>query len=93
MLAGDGATPPKILQQSHPAYPRDAFNSKITGTVMVEILIGEDGEVAHAAVRQSIPKLDDAALACVRHWRFEPSRVGGKPIATVAHAPVNFRIY
>jgi TonB family protein len=61
--------------------------------VMVDFLIGEEGEVAHAEIRRSIPQLDAAALACVRRWEFEPMRVAGVPRATLARAPVKFRIY
>jgi protein TonB len=65
----------------------------VQGVVVMEILIGENGEVAHAEVTTSVPGLDEAALACVRPWRFEPARHGGRPVATVARAPVAFRIF
>ena len=77
----------------HPSYPEAAFKKKVEGTVLVEILIGEEGEVAHAEIRRSIRYLDEAALACVREWQFEPARRGERPVATVAHVPVAFRIY
>jgi TonB family protein len=56
-------------------------------------LINSLGKVAYAEIRQSIPHLDEAALTCVRDWLFEPAQRGGKPVATVAVAPVTFRIY
>jgi TonB family protein len=86
-------SPPKILVQPRPQYPDYAFHKKIEGTVMVVILINSLGKVAHAEIRESIPHLDEAALACVRDWLFEPAQRGGKPVATVAVAPVMFRIY
>jgi TonB family protein len=49
-----------------PEYPREAFNKKVAGTVILEILIGEEGEVAHAEVRKSVAGLDAAALACIK---------------------------
>ena len=86
-------TPPKPIKLGRPSYPQAAFLLKIEGTVLVEVLIGEEGEVAQAVIRQSIPELDAAALACVRSWTFEPARVNGGPTAVLAQAPVNFRIY
>jgi len=86
-------TPPKPVQITRPQYSQAAFNAKVEGTVLIELLIGEEGEVAHAEVRKSIPPLDAAALACVRQWTFQPQRVGGSARATLAHAPVAFRIY
>lgn len=91
--AKPGETPPKPLNLTRPVYPQAAFEAKIEGMVEIELLIGEEGEVAHLEVRQSIPELDEAALACVRQWQFEPKRVDGVPRATVARAPVKFRIY
>jgi|MudIll2142460700_1097286.scaffolds.fasta_scaffold140021_4 TonB family protein len=87
------STPPKPIRQTKPRYPQGAFDTKLEGTVLVEILIGEQGEVAHAEVRKSIPEFDEAALACVRQWQFEPALSGGVPRATLAHVPVTFRIY
>jgi TonB family protein len=86
-------SPPKVLVQTKPLYPQTAFNKKIEGTVMVEILISELGKVAHAEIRESLPGLDEAALAGVRDWLFEPATRGGKPVACVAYAPVMFRIH
>jgi outer membrane biosynthesis protein TonB len=37
--------------------------------------------------------LDAAALQTVYQWLFEPARKHGVPVATIAHAPVAFRIY
>jgi protein TonB len=85
--------PPRILLQTTPQYPYYAFHKKIEGTVGVVILINSLGKVSHAEIRESVPHLDEAALACVRDWLFEPARRGGKPVATVARAPVTFRIY
>jgi len=75
-----------------PEYPEDAFRKKARGTVVVDILIGEEGEVAHAKVRLSVPSLDDAALACARQWQFDPAKEAGKPVAFFAHVPVRFNI-
>jgi TonB family protein len=85
--------PPKPIKSPRPEYPNAAFIAGIEGTVLVEILIGEQGEVARLDVRESIPELDAAALACVRRWRFEPARANGVPRACVARIPLTFRKY
>jgi len=64
------------------------------GTVLLEVLVDETGAVAHAEVRSSIPEFDDAALRCVREWQSEPARdETGRPVPTIVHAPMSFRIY
>jgi protein TonB len=90
---GFGEQMPKLIQQGKPQYPQDAFDKRIQGVVVVEVLIGERGEVAHAEIRKSIPALDDAALSCVRTWRFSPATRNGRAIPVVAAAPVRFGIY
>jgi TonB family protein len=84
--------PPRAITVRGPSYPRWAVQSRIEGTVLVEILIDEHGRVAHAAVRHSIPALDVAALRCVKTWSFEPALRDGHPVASYAEAPVRFAI-
>jgi protein TonB len=84
---------PRLVRQTRPAYPQEAFIKKIEGTVMVEILIDVTGRVMRARVVESIPSLDKAALDCVYQWVFTPAMKRGQPVASVAAAPVTFRIY
>ena len=84
--------PARLVQSSKLAYPEEAFAKGIQGTVVVELVVDEEGRVAHAEVRESIPALDTAALAAVRGWRFTPARLAGEPIASTVSAPVAFTI-
>jgi len=95
---GSGAVPttydrlPVRLLVTQPRYPQEAFTQKVEGEVLVEFVIDALGHVVDARVVRSIPLLDDAALACVREWRFQPATRNGRPVATLARAPVRFRI-
>jgi protein TonB len=84
--------PARLVQPSKLAYPEEAFAQGIQGTVVVELVVDEEGRVAHAEVRESVPALDAAALASVRGWRFTPARLAGEPIVSTASAPVAFTI-
>ncbi len=84
--------PPKILRQTKPLYPEAAFRKKVEGQVDVRMLINEEGRVAHAEVGRSVRGLDAAALSCVRQWLFTPAQRKGRAAATMAVAPVSFRI-
>jgi protein TonB len=85
--------PPRPLKMTRPVYPQEAFIKKIEGIVTVEIYIGIDGRVGRARILRSIPQLDAAAIQCVQQWLFSPAIKGGRPVPTVANAPVTFRIY
>ncbi|HXK09078.1 MAG TPA: TonB family protein [Vicinamibacteria bacterium] len=100
MLGGTGTgpvmdydSPPRPLKITRPQYPQEAFVKKIEGTVVVEILIDSQGRVIRARVIQSVPLLDAAALQTVYQWVFQPAVKHGRPVPTIAHAPVAFRIY
>jgi len=84
---------PRPIKITQPKYPPEAFVKKIEGTVEVQILIDSTGRVAKAHVVRSIPALDAAALQTVYQWVFSPAIKGGRPVATVASAPVTFRIF
>jgi protein TonB len=85
--------PPKAVKITRPQYPQEAFVKKIEGTVLVEILIDSYGRVVRARVMQSVPLLDAAAIQTVQQWLFQPAIKHGRPVATIAQAPVTFRIY
>jgi TonB family protein len=85
-------SPPSPIKSPRPQYPQEAFINKIEGTVLVEILIDSQGRVAKARVVQSVPLLDAAALQTVYGWEFVPAMKHGKPVPTLAHIPVTFRI-
>ena len=84
---------PRLLRQVRPDYPHDAFVKKVEGTVVLEIVIDEHGRVSRARIVRSVPPLDAAAVAAVLQWTFVPARKHGRPVATIAVAPVSFRIF
>jgi protein TonB len=89
----DYDSPPRPIKITRPQYPQEAFIKKVEGTVLVEILIDSQGRVTRARVLQSIPLLDAAAIQTVYQWVFQPAVKHGRPVPTIAQAPVAFRIY
>jgi len=84
--------PPRPLEMTRPNYPSEAFSKKVEGTVEIEFVVDETGRPTDLRVVKSIPGLDEAALACVKKWRFKPAQKEGKPVKSTALAPVTFRI-
>lgn len=83
---------PRLLRRTQPVYPQEAFRRRIEGTVLLELVIGATGIVEDVRVLRSVPGLDAAAVACVRQWLFEPGRRRGRPVPTLARAPITFTI-
>jgi TonB family protein len=84
--------PPKIVKQTKPLYPKKPFWDGVQGTVLIEFVVDETGSVRNPTIKESVPGLDDAALDCVKQWRFTPARKAGAPVQAAAQAPVTFRI-
>ncbi len=95
---GDGPVadydqPARLISRVNPEYPKDAFVKKIEGQVVLEILIDSTGRVSRVRILNSIPALDQAAVECVKKWVFAPALKRGHPVASLATAPVTFRIF
>jgi len=81
---------PEPIKKVAPVWPDEARRQGVTGTVMVQALVGKDGLVKDARVVKSIPPLDEAAVECVRQWVFKPARVHDAPVAVWVAIPVKF---
>jgi len=77
---------PEAVTKVAPIYPDVA----IEGVVVVQALVLEDGSVGDCRIVNSVPLLDDAAVAAVRQWRFKPALSAGRPVATWVAVPVRF---
>jgi protein TonB len=85
--------PARVIRVVKPTYPSEAFTARIQGVVVVEFVIDVTGRVVEARILQSVPILDQAALQAVRQWLFVPAQQRGRPVASLAIAPIEFRIY
>ncbi len=83
---------PEAVTKVAPRYPGTARRAGIEGTVMVQALVLEDGTVGECRVAQSVPGLDEAAVACIRQWRFKPATSKGVPMKVWVTAPVKFTL-
>ena len=80
LTAGTGDVPvPKRVKIVTPDYPPEAQAQGLRGIVILEVTVDREGKVVEARVVRSVPPFDDAALAAVRQWQYEPPRVKGQP--------------
>jgi protein TonB len=80
------------LNNPTPAYPALSRRLGEQGKVVVRVLIGVDGKAQQAEIRSSsgYDRLDQAALATVRSWRYVPGTRNGIPEAMWFNVPINF---
>jgi TonB family protein len=86
----DYDAPPRIVRQTRPLYPPQAFVDKVEGTVVLEILIDVSGHVSRTRVIQSIPPLDTAARDAVGEWVFQPAFEARPAVPSLALARFTF---
>ncbi|HYH94862.1 TonB family protein, partial [Hyalangium sp.] len=73
--------PPSLLADSPAPYPPQLAAEQVTGTVQLELLVNEAGEVETATLVVGVhPLLDDAALHAATGLRFNPATLNGQPV-------------
>ena len=55
-------------------------------------MIDSEGNVESASVLRSVPLLDDAAIAAVKQWKYEPATLDGRPVRVRYTVIVNFSL-
>jgi TonB family protein len=90
---GGGVTPPSVVQKVDPPYSEEARVAKVSGTVLLQVVIGADGHPQNMKVlRDAGFGLDDCAVASVSQWLFKPGQKDGAPVPVYATIEVNFRL-
>ena len=90
LRVGGGIGEPMKIKDVKPVYPQIAQAARISGVVIMEIIVDKNGDVRDARVLRSIPMLDQAALDAVRQWRYTPTTLNGVPVELLMTATVNF---
>jgi len=92
---GGGVSPPTVLTHVRPRYTEDALQTRIQGSVMLELIVRENGVPDTIRVVRSLDPggLDMEAVQAVRQWRFRPGRIDGAPVDVFVTVMVNFHLY
>jgi len=82
------------LNNPPPTYPAQSRRMREEGQVLLLVHVSADGAATAVHVRQSsgFSRLDDAALAAVRQWRFVPARRGHQTMASTVLVPIVFTL-
>ncbi|MBT2869609.1 energy transducer TonB [Chromobacterium violaceum] len=82
------------LNNPAPAYPTVSREEGEEGTVRLRVHVSAQGLPQEVSVQSSsgFPRLDRAALAAVKRWRFIPAKRGGEAIAYPFIVPIEFSL-
>ena len=80
----------KAISLPKPAYPPIARAAHASGTVVVQVLIDENGSVVSAKAVSGHPLLQAVAVSAARQARFSPTKLSGQPVKVTGVIQYNF---
>lgn len=90
LVQSEGVMAARLVHRIQPDYPEIAKLMRLSGLVHLRAIIGTDGSVQQLEVLSGNPMLAQAAKAAVRQWRYEPTRLNGRPVEVETSITVTF---
>ena len=69
-----------LLTKAVPIYPPAAKKAKIQGTVVLSVIIGDDGNVKNIQVLSGPNELQRSSIDAVRQWTYKPYLLNGNRV-------------
>ena len=92
--AGSEVEWPRLVVKVGPVYPQLALRARLECTVLLEAIVGKEGNIIGAEVVQACGLgLDAAAIAAVEQWRYTPTLLNGRPVEVIALVRVVFELH
>ena len=85
-----GAVNGKAVSLPKPPYPLIAKFARAEGTVVIQVLIDEEGNVTDVRVISGHPFLQAVAIEAARHAKFTPTMLSGQPVKVEGIVTYNF---
>ncbi len=91
-IPGGNVLESKLIRRIDPVYPEIAHKARVSGTVILQVVVDEEGNVSEIKVLQGHPLLIDAAVSAVRKWKYSPTLLNGEPVSVTAAVTVIFKL-
>ena len=90
---GGAVLAPSVISKIEPQYSEEARDAKLEGTVVLSLVVDEQGNPKDIQVKRPLGMgLDQKAVEAVQKWRFQPGLKDGKAVPVQATIEVNFRL-
>ena len=83
---------PRQIHRVEPQYPSLARQTHLSGTVIIDAVLDESGNVVEMKIVSGHPLLLQAALDAVRQWKYEPTYLNDIPVAVQMNVSVTFTL-
>ncbi|MGH9429771.1 MAG: energy transducer TonB, partial [Terriglobia bacterium] len=89
---GEEVEPPKPLKSPRPHYPDVARAARISGTVVLAVIVDTEGNTNDVKLISGHPMLTQEAMITVRDWKYKPATRNGIPVPFMLEVNVSFDI-
>ena len=89
--ASQEVTGGQLLHRVAPVYPAEARLLRLEGTVILAAVVTEDGTVGDVNVVEGAAVLAQSAVDAVKHWRYQPYELDGKPLKKETRITIDFK--
>src|SRR5262249_13414647 len=72
--------PARVIHRVAPAYPPEAKDRRLYGTVVVEAIVDKQGNAVGASAISGPKVFWDSAVTAIKAFKFEPATLKGQPI-------------
>jgi TonB family protein len=90
-VGGDVKTA-RLISSVAPVYPTIAKAQRVGGNVKIDALVDASGNVTSMSLVSGPPLLQQAAMDALRHWKYEPAQLDGKPVPMHLTVMVQFKL-
>ena len=81
-----------VAQKTPLKYPDAARNAGVQGTVVLNVVVSQTGDVKEVTVVSGDPLLAQAAADAVKQWKYKPYAVDGAPVEMETQLSINFHL-
>jgi len=83
--------PPKLIKSVRAVVSLDDLRDFETGNVVIDAVVGTEGEVHFISVISGPPSLRPAAIGAVKQYRYEPAMRNGQPVPEHVNITIRFK--
>ncbi len=89
---GGAVKAPRVISSPQPNYPEEGRKGHAAGSIVIDLIVGSDGQVQYVKVQRGIsPEIDQAAVDAVKTWKYHPAIKDGRPVRVQIAAEVAFQ--
>ena len=81
-----------LLSKVNLLYPQEAKDQHLQGTVILQVIVDKEGNVANVKIISGHPMLAPAAIEAVKQWKYRPYLLNGNPVEVDTQVQVNFTL-